>query len=218
VELFDSVRQIVKDFLARDSSGHNIDHSDRVFDLAMKIQVKEGGDKEVIGVAALVHDLCRPWEKETGKLHFGPEALMIIRQELSKVNLSSKTLGQVLDIVAKHDIYDWTDKDNTKSIELKIVQDADNLDALGAIGIARSFTFGGANGLNMYNKGENLEFSDDFVEDPNHRTSTIAHFYEKLFKLKDNMNTKTGLVMANERHEFMRKFVEKFFSEWEGAS
>jgi len=218
VELFDSVRQIVKDFLARDSSGHNIDHSDRVFNLAMKIQEKEGGDKVVIGVAALVHDLCRPWEKETGKVHFGPEALLIIRQELSKVNLSSKTLEQILDVVAKHDLYDWTDKDNTKSIELKIVQDADNLDAIGAIGIARTFTFGGANGLNMYNKGENLEFSSDFVEDTSHRTSTIAHFYEKLFKLKQNMNTKTGLEIANERHEFMRKFVEKFFSEWEGVS
>jgi uncharacterized protein len=103
-----------------------------------------------------------------------------------------------------------------KSIELQVLQDADNLDALGAVGIARTFAFGGANDLAIYNPGENLHFDKDFIEDPSHRTSTIAHFYEKLLKLKENMNTKTGKKLARQRHKIMEDFLDQFFAEWEG--
>ena len=204
----------VKAFLATEASGHDFSHAQRVFKMALYLQSFEGGDEEVIGAAALVHDICRPFEKKTGKSHFGPEALTIIKEVLTKAEFSSAKIEKVLAVVELHDIYDWTEKLASKSLELQVVQDADNLDAIGAIGIGRTFAFGGANGLVMYHSGENLAFTNDFVEDPEHRTSTIAHFYEKLLKLKDNMNTETGKKIALNRHQIMVDFLAEFFKEW----
>lgn len=203
----------VKFFLTNESSGHDFSHAERVYKTACYLHQHEGGDLTVIGAAALVHDLCRPWEKETGKSHFGPEALKIIKQVLLEAGIDQTKIPAILDVVAQHDIYDWSDKQQ-KSIELQIVQDADNLDAIGAMGIARTFEFGGAKGLEMYKPGENLVFSADYVEDPKIKTSTIAHFYEKLLKLAENMNTETGKKLAQQRHEFMKQFLKQFFAEW----
>lgn len=215
---FNNVAKIVKSQLERESSGHDFYHAERVFKNALTIQAIEGGDRHVIGVAALVHDLCRPWEKRTGnKSHFGEEALEIIKEALVQAGESEVVIGKVLEIVMMHDVYDWSNPIE-KSIELRVVQDADNLDAIGALGIGRTFAFGGAHGLNMYVPGESLNFDADFKEDPDHRTSTIAHFYEKLLKLKENMSTETGKRMAEVRHKRMETFLEDFFSEWEGRS
>lgn len=215
-KIFEKTLNIMRSFLTHDPSGHDSYHAERVFNNAMNIQEAEGGDKLVIGVAAIMHDLLRPWEKETGKSHFGKEALEIIRKELIPLNLDLKTIDNILDVIAKHDFYDWTVKDNSKSIELQIVQDADNLDAIGAIGIGRTFKFGGANNNPMYIPGENLNFTEDFKEDGT-MTSTVAHFYEKLLKLKDNMNTVTGKRLAQKRHDFMVQFIEQFLAEWNGG-
>lgn len=209
----DLLKEKVGEFLSKDSSGHDYSHAERVLNHALAIQKIEGGDLTVISCAALVHDICRPWEKETGKLHFGPEALEIIKKVLQESQIQEEVIPQILDVVAKHDIYDWSDKEE-KSVELKIIQDADNLDALGAIGIARCFAFGGANGLDIYRSGENLKFDKDFEEDPNYRTTSIAHFYDKLLKLKDNMNTETGKKLVKPKHKFMESFLEQFFEEW----
>ena len=206
----------VKKYLEDESSGHDFFHAARVLNNALYIQKFEGGDTFIIGAAALVHDICRPWEKKTGRSHFGEEALKIIEGVLKDAYVPPEKNKAILDIVAVHDIYDWTDKQINKSIELQILQDADNLDAIGAIGIARTFAFGGAHGLTMYSPGENLSFDKDFVEDPNHRSTTIAHFYEKLLKLKDNMNTKKGIELAGKRHKLMEDFLKEFFDEWEG--
>lgn len=204
----------VQEFLENESSGHDIYHAQRVMKLAEHIQKKEGGDLEVITISALVHDIYRPWEKKTSKSHFGPEAMGMLREFLEPLVTDSEIVEKVIKVVSLHDIYDWTHK-HEKSIELQIMQDADNLDASGAIGIARTFTFGGAYKLDMYIPGESLDFSSDFVEDPNHRTSTIAHFYEKLLKLRDNMNTQTGKELAEYRHNLMKEFLKEFFKEWE---
>lgn len=214
---FDVVIDKVKKFLENESSGHDFYHAERVLKNALYVQNIEGGDRFIIGVSALVHDICRPWEKQTGKPHSGNEALNIIDKVLKSSNLTHEQRKHVLDIVAKHDIYDWTNKDRAKSLELQIVQDADNLDAIGAIGIARTFAFGGANDLSMFNPGENLNFTKDFVDDPNHRTSTIAHFYEKLLKLNQNMNTVTGKKLGKQRHQIMENFLTEFFNEWNGV-
>lgn len=215
-KLFSKLIEETKNFFENESSGHDFYHAQRVFNNAMYLQEKEGGDISVIGASALVHDICRPWEKKTEKSHFGDEALEIIKNVLKKSELDAKTINKVLEVVKYHDIYDWTNKIEGKSIELQIVQDADNLDAIGAIGIARTFAFGGANGLSIYNPGENLDFENDFVENPKNRTSTIAHFYEKLLRLKENMNTKTGIMLASKRHKIMENFLKDFFNEWEG--
>jgi uncharacterized protein len=215
-KVFYELKPIVREFLEKDSSGHDYYHAERVFNSALTLQKKEGGNIVVIGSAALMHDICRPWEKKTGKLHYGEEALEIIAKELRKTSITKSDLNLALEVIRYHDIYDWTKKMNNKSIELQIVQDADNLDAIGAIGIARTFAFAGSHGLDMYIPGEDLDFTEDFVEDPNHRRSTIAHFYEKLLKLKENMNTKSGQKLAKGRHKVMERFLEEFFDEWEG--
>jgi uncharacterized protein len=212
---FSELSKRVKKFLESESSGHDYYHAERVFNVSKYLVKKEGGDGVVVGAASLVHDICRPWEKKTGKSHFGPEALEIIREVLKKSKISSSKIVPIIKVVELHDIYDWTNKIGDKTLELKIVQDADNLDAIGAIGIARTFAFGGSHGLSLYNPGENLEYDKDFIDDPNHRTSTIAHFYEKLLKLRENMNTKTGIDLANKRHKIMEDFLEDFFNEWE---
>lgn len=213
---FHQLADNVKRFLENKSCGHDFYHAERVFNLAIYIQKHEGGDIQVIGPTALVHDICRPWEKETGKSHFGTEALVIIKKVLKESHIPANNIQPILDVVALHDIYDWSEKIEDKSIELQIVQDADNLDAIGAIGIGRTFAFGGAYNLQMYNPGENLSFANDFVQNPTHTTSTIAHFYEKLLKLKQYMNTKTGLELAEQRHKIMENFLKEFFDEWEG--
>jgi uncharacterized protein len=216
VEKLQPLAKEVQNFLENEHSGHDFYHAERVLNNAVYIQGREGGDMAVIGPAALVHDICRPWEKKTGKPHFGEEALETIRLVLKNSGLDSDKVQSVLKVVELHDVYDWTEKMKDKSIELQVVQDADNLDAIGAIGIARTFAFGGANGLQMYYPGENLKFTKDFVDDPSHRTSTITHFYEKLLRLKDNMNTKTGIRLAGERNKIMEDFLKQFFNEWEG--
>lgn len=215
-EEFIKLAKEVKEFLEDEFSGHDFYHAERVFNNSIYIQKYEGGDVMVIGSAALVHDVCRPWENKTGKPHFGKEALSIIEEVLHKAEIQEDKIKPILDVVALHDIYDWTEKIKNKSIELKVVQDADNLDAIGAIGIGRTFAFGGSHGLPMYIPGEKLIFTEDFVEHPNYRTSTLAHFYEKLLKLKQNMNTKTGMKLAEQRHRVMEEFVKQFLDEWEG--
>lgn len=211
----DKLHNLVQQFLENESSGHDVFHAERVYKLALHIQRTEGGDQEIIGAAALVHDICRPFEKKTGTSHFGPEALAIIKDVLTQAELSKNQIVQVLDVVAFHDIYDWTEKMQHKSIELQVVQDADNLDAIGAIGIARTFMFGGHNNRPMYIPEEKLEFVEDFVDGKSIGESTVAHFYEKLLKLKQHMNTATGTTIAEERHHFMQQFLQQFFKEWE---
>jgi len=213
---FSELEKYVQEFLGKDSSGHDFYHCQRVMNSALVLQEKEQrGDRYIIGVAALVHDICRPWEKKTGKSHFGAEALDIIKDILVRAHVKAEKINDILHVVSLHDIYDWSVKQD-KSIELQIVQDADNLDAIGAIGIGRTFAFGGSNGLTMYHPGESLVFEKDFIDDPSYRTTTIAHFYDKLLKLTENMNTPSGKVMAEGRHKYMEDFLAQFFAEWAG--
>ncbi len=214
--IFQPIADKVKSVLESESCGHDYYHAERVFKNALHIQAVENrGDRYVIGVAALAHDLCRPWEKKTGKSHFSEEALSIITEHLKVAAVPDASLPAIIEVIRYHDTYDW-DTPMSKSIELQIVQDADNLDAIGALGIARTFAFGGANGLLMYEPGENLDFKAAFIDNPNHRTTTIAHFYEKLLKLYDYMNTATGKKLGLVRHERMEHFLKDFFAEWNG--
>jgi uncharacterized protein len=211
---FQAVAAKVKSVLEAESCGHDYYHAERVFKNAMYIQEQElTGDRYVVGVAALVHDLCRPWEKKTGKSHFSEEALSIIAETLREVAVAEEIIPSIIDLVRFHDVYDLT-KIPTLSVELQILQDADRLDAIGALGIARTFAFGGANSLTMYEPGENLDFTKPFEENPTHRTTTIAHFYEKLLKLHEGMHTHTGKEWGKVRHTRMEQFLTDFFSEW----
>lgn len=200
---------------ASESSGHDIYHLDRVRNLALHIQKKEGGDRLVIGVAAFLHDIHRLMGKDTGAFVHPKDSLPTIRNILAGLDFPHEALERVLHCIEYHEEYGFSKEGKTVAdIETLILQDADNLDAIGAIGIGRTFTFGGAHALPMWmpEKAFDREFFDESEEDP----STLHHFYSKLLKLKDNMNTKTGKEIAEGRHAYMAQYVRQFINEWKG--
>lgn len=207
-------KEIKKDF-SKEGSGHDIYHLKRVLNLALLLQKEEGGDKLVIAVAAFLHDLHRIMEKETGKFRTPKDSLPKIKKLLDKIKLSNEQINKILHCVEFHEEYGFSKKGKTVSdIETLVIQDADNLDAIGAIGIGRTFAFGGAHSVNMW--VPESPFKRKYFNENKKDVSTIHHFYSKLLKLKDNMNTKTGRNLANKRHKFMELFLKEFFDEWRG--
>ncbi len=211
--IIEALKIKVKEFLSHDWSWHDYRHAERVLRNAEHIQSVEWWNELVVSSAALVHDICRPREKINKKSHFGDEALEIIAWVWQSLNAYKwEEIDSIIEIVKYHDVYDWN-ASSVKSLELQIVQDADNLDAIGALWIARTFAFGGAHWLIMYEPWESLQYKDPFVEAVGKYTTTIWHFYEKLLKLSTNMNTSTWRKMAEWRHGFMEIFLEQFFAE-----
>jgi len=212
------ILKAIEMFLSQDNTGHDVLHAYRVYHSALRLAEREGGDLMVIGCSALVHDICRPWEKEVKKSHFGAEALEIIREFLKSVQLPANKIPLILDVVAQHDIFDVTKLSND-TLELKILQDADRLDAMGAVGIARVCQIGGAFNDSLYYPGEDFAslWSGQFEENVKRpHPSIIGHFFEKLLKLKDGMRTETGKQWAEVRHQRMVTFVEDFIAEATG--
>lgn len=198
-----------------ESSGHDIWHLKRVLNLALHLQEKEGGDRLVIAVSALLHDIHRIIQHETGELCSPKDSLPKVKEILDNVNLPSDKLDKILHSIEYHEEYVFSEDGRTVTdIETLILQDADNLDAIGAVGVGRCFTYCGAYGIPMWNSDIPL---DDIVYSENSNDPTaIHHFYAKLLKLKDNMNTETAKKMAKRRHEFLKNFLKEFFEEWEG--
>lgn len=214
-DIFNQVENEIKSVFKSESSGHDIYHLKRVFNMALTIQKKEGGDKLIIGVSALLHDIHRIISNETGKYCSPKESFPEIKKILDKVKLSKERKEKILHCIEFHEEYNFSENGKTvNDIETLILQDADNLDAIGAIGIGRTFSFGGAHHVTMFipEKPFNRKTYDESEKDP----STIHHFYSKLLKLKENMNTKTGKEIASSRHKFMEKFLDEFFAEWNG--
>lgn len=198
-----------------EASGHDIHHLKRVLNLALHLQEKEGGDRLIIGVAAFLHDIHRIIGKETGTFCSPKDSLPKIKELLGSVDIEPEKKEKILNCVEFHEEYDFSEEGKTaRDLETLIVQDADNLDAIGAIGIGRTFSYGGVHDLPMWapEKPFDREHFDESENDP----STIHHFYSKLLRLKDNMNTMSAKELAGRRHEYMKNFLEEFFSEWEG--
>ena len=152
-------------------------------------------------------------QNEVGHFVSPKESLPKIRELLSHVDLTEEQKGKICYAIEHHEDYNWN-KNNVLDINALILQDADNIDAIGAIGIARAFVYGGAHNINMYDECIPLNFNDDYQESLGDNESTIHHCYHKLFKLADNMNTKTAKNLAYKRVEFMKKFVNEFLEEW----
>ncbi|NOQ27547.1 MAG: HD domain-containing protein [Bacteroidales bacterium] len=199
----------VKAKLEGDSSGHDWWHIYRVWNLSKKIQEKEKGDLFIIEMAALLHDVA-DW-----KFYENEEAgLMVVRDWLIKIDLSSDIIEEIIYIIKNVSYKGAGVKDQMKTLEGKIVQDADRLDAIGAIGVARTFAFGGKFGSEMHNPEEDAKLHNSFEEYKNSKGTTINHFYEKLLLLKDRINTKTAKEIALERHNYMEVFLKQFYDEW----
>ena len=206
-EIFDLVQ---KQFES-EGTGHDWYHIDRVRKVALHLAKLEGGDSEVVELAALLHDIAD--HKFHGHdLAVGPaKAREIILEKGGSVDLADK-VGL---IISETSFKGAGVETPVSSIESAVVQDADRLDAIGAIGIARTFAYGGSIGQPIYDPELVPEAHDSFEAYAKARTSTINHFYEKLLLIKDRINTDSGKKIADERHKVMEEFLDQFHKEWE---
>ncbi|WP_340113370.1 HD domain-containing protein [Maribellus mangrovi] len=203
-----ATRQYIKNHFEAEGSGHDWWHIYRVKNLALKIAQTEDGDSFIIELAALLHDL------DDWKLNGGSEE-SLTSVWLMKMDLPDEETQKVLQIIHEVSYKGAGVATPASSIEAKIVQDADRLDAIGAIGIARTFAYGGNKNRLIYDPAVQPEMHTSFDEYKKTTAPTINHFYEKLLLLKDRLNTKTAVQIAQARHQFMEDFLEQFFKEWE---
>lgn len=209
------IKPYIIDLFSNDSSGHDISHLTRTMNIAVNLCEKENGDTLVVGISAFMHDIHRIMQNETGKFVSPKDSLPKVREILNNTNLNSDIIDKICYCIEFHENYNWNGN-NVKDINTLILQDADNLDAIGAIGIGRTFSYGGAHSTKMYDEEIPINTDDNYAEENGDDPSTIHHFYHKLFKLADNMNTETAKKQAIERTKFMKVFVDEFLQEWNG--
>ena len=195
--MIEKTKAFAREVFAGDASGHDFDHTLRVFHMATRLAREEGADLQIVQLAALLHDVDdRKLSPDTceGKLR----AVTFLRD----LGVDEGVIQTIVDIITR--ISFSAQLSPPESLEGKCVQDADRLDAMGAIGIARTFAYGGSRGRRMH---------DPLRQDAQ---ATIEHFYEKLLLLKDSMHTATGQRLAQQRDQYMREFLEQFYAEWNG--
>lgn len=213
-EIIKKTISFVKETLANAEGGHDWWHIYRVLKLSEHISKEEGSDVDlfVVQLGALLHDIADS-KFYDGDEEVGPRKA---REFLTSQNVSEKIVSHVEKIVANISFKGGKHKQEFTSPELDIVQDADRLDAIGAIGIARTFNYGGHKNRAIYDPTIKPNMAMDKEEYKKGNSPTINHFYEKLFLLKDRMNTASGKKIAQHRHEYMKQFLDEFYKEWEG--
>ncbi|MDM5331318.1 HD domain-containing protein [Neobacillus sp. CF12] len=210
-QIIDQTALYVRNELGEDATGHDWYHVDRVRRTALHICKQEQvGDPFIIEMAALLHDI--PDEKLNDTAEAGRNKLDLFFDSIELTKDEKNAIVQIIDSIS----YKGGRKSELKTIEAKIVQDADRLDAIGAIGIARTFAYGGKKGQPIYNPKINVREEMSLEEYRKGKSSSIHHFYEKLLKLKDLLNTETAKEMAEKRHQMMVLFLEQFYLEWDG--
>jgi uncharacterized protein len=210
-ETVEKTRAFIEQKFKGEGSGHDYWHILRVWKLAKRIAAQEKDvDLLVVELGAFLHDIA-DW-----KFHDDPEAgSKATRAWLESIEVEEKIIAQVEDIV-RNVSYKGAHVKNQLSREGQIIWDADKLDALGAIGIARCFAFGGSANHVMYDPAEKPTLHTSFEEYKKMKGSSVTHFYEKLLLLKDKMYTDTGKQLAEHRHEYMENYLKEFYAEWEG--
>lgn len=213
-EILKITEDYIKENFIKESTGHDWWHIKRVYDLAVKINQKEQKNEFIIKMIALLHD--------------------VFDEKFSKGNV----VENLIELMKKLNIYNEIDKDDLENIlnsinnlgykggfntaeiseEGKIVQDADRIDSIGAIGIARCFAFGGKKGNTIYNPDMGIIEIQNYEEYRNKERHSINHFYEKLLKIKDTINTETAKEIAIERTKYMENFLDEFYKEWKGQA
>ena len=209
-ELVQKIKSHVQDVFKHDATGHDWFHIERVYKMAVHLQAKEGGDREIIELAALLHDIS-DHKMNGGVLNAGGNVAFDLLIDLGCDELKALKVKEIVDGVS----YKGANvADDIQSLEGKIVQDADRLDAIGAIGIARAFAFGGNKNRPMYLPDSKPEMHHSFESYANSKSHTVNHFYEKLLLLRDRLNTATALKIGQERHLFMEQYLQQFYNEW----
>ena len=212
-ELIAKTAAFVKDKFEHESTGHDWWHMYRVWQLSRHIiESEKTADPLITELGALLHDIA-DWKFHDGDMEAGPRAA---RAWLSSLEAREEVIVAVEDIIRNVSFKGAGVASNMKTLEGKIVHDADKLDAIGAIGIARTFAYGGANNTAMYDPSVDPKHHADFEAYKKDAGPTINHFYEKLLLLKDRMYTDMGKRMAEHRHQVMERYLDEFYAEWEG--
>jgi uncharacterized protein len=211
--IINDTEEFVKKQMVADSTGHDWFHVDRVRDNALRIAEREKqGDRFIIEMAALLHDI--PDEKLNSSIQEGQNKLSDFLEGIPLSTDLSLKITEVINSIS----FRGGERKTMSSWEAKIVQDADRLDAVGAIGIARVFAFGGKKGQPIYHPDITIREKMTLEEYRHGKSSSIHHFYEKLLLLKDLLNTDTAKTMAEDRHRFMEEFLSQFYQEWNGQA
>ena len=210
--LIDNTILFVKQQLENAEGGHDWFHIERVYKNALLIAKEEDCNLTVVKLAALLHDIA------DSKFHGGDESVgpKTARTFLESENVSEDVITHVIAIIENISFKGGNFEKKFNSKELEIVQDADRLDAIGAIGIARTFNYGGFKNRPLYNPNVQPNLNMSKEEYKNSEAPTLNHFYEKLLLLKDKMNTETGKKIAQKRHDFMITYLSQFYAEWDG--
>ncbi|WP_405574877.1 HD domain-containing protein [Winogradskyella sp. Asnod2-B02-A] len=213
-KLIEDTIKFVKSELENAEGGHDWFHIERVYKNTLLIAKNENVDITIVSLAALLHDIADP-KFNNGDETIGPRVASAF---LLKQNVSSEIIEHVTQIIDNMSFKNSFDLNPSfTSREMEVVQDADRLDAIGAVGVARCFNYGGFKNRPLYNPEVKPNLKMTKAEYKNSQAPTINHFYEKLLLLKDQMNTKTGKRIALERHKYMQGFLKQFFAEWNGA-
>ena len=211
-EIVNKTILFVKAKLENAEGGHDWFHIERVYKNALQITDGEVCDSTVVKLAALLHDIADS-KFNNGDETIGPK---IAKDFLESEKVDEASIQHVINIIENISFKGGNAKKTFSSIELDIVQDADRLDAIGAIGIARAFNYGGFKNRTIFNPNIDPKFGMSKEEYKKSEAPTINHFYEKLLLLKAKMNTETGKQIAQERHRYMEGFLSQFYAEWDG--
>lgn len=208
--IVETIQDEIKPQFEGDYSGHDWYHIMRVLNMSRQLQQTEGGDLEIIELAALLHDIS-DHKFNGGKLDEGGKVAFKLLLDLGYDKSKAQQVKYIVDNVS----YKGANTPNKmNTIEGKIVQDADRIDAIGAIGVGRTFAYGGNKNQAMYIPELEAKLHNSFEEYANEKTSTINHFHEKLLLLSDRLNTKTAKEIGEKRHQFMKDFLTQFYAEW----
>ncbi len=212
-QIIENTKEFVKTTLKNAEGGHDYFHIERVYKNALSIAKGEkNANTFIVVLGALLHDIA------DSKFHNGDETIgpKVAAEFLRNQKVDVEIIEHVQKIIENISFKGGNFEQNFKSLELDIIQDADRLDAIGAIGIARCFNYGGFKNRALYNPEIKPNLNMTKEEYKKSKAPTINHFYEKLLLLKDRMNTETGKKIATQRHEFMELFLSQFYGEWEG--
>ena len=204
----------VKEELKGAEAGHDWFHIERVYNNALNLLKSEKAKEQVVILGALLHDIA------DSKFHNGDETIgpKKANEFMTSIGIEEDVKEHVIKIIENISFKGGNFERKFASKELEVVQDADRLDAIGAIGIARAFQYGGFKNRTIHDPEEKPKFNMTKEEYKKHTGSTVNHFYEKLLLLKDLMNTETGKQIAQNRHEYMQGFLQQFYKEWEGKA
>jgi uncharacterized protein len=203
------IENLVKEQFSGDASGHDWWHTHRVRQMAVHMAKKEQADADVCEMAALLHDVA-DWKYNTSE----EAGLAVVKSWLQNAGVSATEITKIIQIIDQVSYKGAYVSDHADTIEAMVVQDADRLDAIGAIGIARAFAYGGSRSRAMYIPDAEPEMHDSAEAYKTSNSHTINHFYEKLLLLADRMKTASARQISKERHAYMTGFLEQFYKEW----